>query len=143
MMQVSPRLTLGWVGGFSGGRWSAPGADGTKRNVSMNYLGARAAFAFVHRRRLDVGVDGLLAFGTACLDRGERDSHGHIKCRESANMLVTSPRIFANYRLGRFVRVGVAAGYRFATRRRMWPGENLSFSGPFAALTFDFGAWGS
>lgn len=141
MVQVAPRWSVGVATGFSLGDWKGRSPTGEPRDVSAGYTGIRAGFAFVHRKRLDVGIDGFIGGGRICLSNGEKDSKGHVICKENPWMLVSSPRIYANIRLGRLVRLGLAGGYRFVSRRRLGPYDDLQFSGPFIGATFELGAW--
>lgn len=141
MVQVAPRWSVGLATGFSLGDWKGRSPTGERRDVSASYTGFRAGFAFVHRKRLDVGIDGFIGGGRICLSSGQKDSKGHVICDENPWMLVTSPRIYANVRLGRLVRLGLAGGYRFVSRRRLGPDDDMKFSGPFVGATFDLGGW--
>ena len=74
------------------------------------------------------------------MSSGKKDSHGHTICDEDRWMLVSQPRVYANIKLGRLVRLGLAGGYRFVNRHKIGPYDDMQFSGPFIGATFELGA---
>lgn len=138
---IGDHLSLGGAFYQVSYRHGGPIVDPAGRELGIRaaYGGAQLGYRLVHRDRFAMDMDMLIGGGAACISGKPGYQDSDWRCIETVKMFVTEPGISARFNVMEWFRLGVTAGYRFATRQAWRPPNDFQVSGPYVGLDFDFG----